>query len=59
MIFLFQENQTTNIKPEHNGSFDPGEVETEPQSTSFEISRDAAEVGNQQYHQFFALFTCY
>ena len=47
MIFLFQENQTTNVKPEHNGSFDLGGVETEPQSTSFEISRNAAEVGNQ------------
>ncbi|XP_050015997.1 kinesin-like protein KIF20B isoform X3 [Alexandromys fortis] len=40
------ENQTTNVKPEHNGSFDLGGVETEPQSTSFEISRNAAEGGS-------------
>lgn len=46
-MFLFQENQTTSVKPEHNGSFDLGGVETELQSTSFEISRNATEVGNQ------------
>ncbi|XP_057633919.1 kinesin-like protein KIF20B isoform X2 [Chionomys nivalis] len=40
------EKQTTNVKPEHNGSFDLGGVETEPQSTSFEISRNAAEGGS-------------
>lgn len=41
-----------NLKPEHNGSFDLGGVETEPQSTSFEMSRNAAEVGIQQYNQY-------
>nr|XP_048294857.1 kinesin-like protein KIF20B isoform X3 [Myodes glareolus] len=40
------ENQTTSVKPEHNGSFDLGGVETELQSTSFEISRNAAEGGS-------------
>ncbi|XP_035297768.1 kinesin-like protein KIF20B isoform X2 [Cricetulus griseus] len=40
------ENQTMNLKPEHNGSFDLGGVETEPQSTSFEMSRNAAEDGS-------------
>ncbi|XP_075830009.1 kinesin-like protein KIF20B isoform X5 [Microtus pennsylvanicus] len=40
------ENQTMNVKPEHNGSFDLGGVETEPQSTSFEISRNAVEGGS-------------
>ncbi|XP_021080585.1 kinesin-like protein KIF20B isoform X1 [Mesocricetus auratus] len=39
-------NQTMNLKPEHNGSFALGGVETEPQSTSFEISRNAAEDGS-------------
>lgn len=47
MIFLFQENQTMNLKPEHSASLDVGGVETEPQSTSFEISRDTTEVGIQ------------
>ncbi|CAH6962924.1 Kif20b [Phodopus roborovskii] len=40
------ENQSMNLMPEHNGSFDLGGVETEPQSTSFEISRNAAEDGS-------------
>ncbi|XP_036032886.1 kinesin-like protein KIF20B [Onychomys torridus] len=40
------ENQTMNLKPEHSGSLDVGGVETEPQSTSFEISRDTAEDGS-------------
>ncbi|OBS78284.1 hypothetical protein A6R68_19327, partial [Neotoma lepida] len=40
------ENETMTLKPEHNGSFDLGGVETEPQSTSFEISRNAAEDGS-------------
>ncbi|CAO2585274.1 Kinesin-like protein KIF20B [Lemmus lemmus] len=40
------ENQTTNVKPERNGSLDLGGVETECQSTSFEISRNAAEGGS-------------
>lgn len=48
----FQRNQTMNLKPEHNGSFALGGVETEPQSTSFEISRNAAEVSIQQCNQF-------
>ncbi|XP_013203563.1 kinesin-like protein KIF20B isoform X2 [Microtus ochrogaster] len=42
---LGPEKQTTNVKPEHNGSFDLGGVETEPQA-SFEISRNAAEGGS-------------
>ncbi|KAH0521304.1 Kinesin-like protein KIF20B [Microtus ochrogaster] len=46
---LGPEKQTTNVKPEHNGSFDLGGVETEPQA-SFEISRNAAEVGNVSLH---------
>lgn len=32
------------IQPRHTSSMDPGRVETEPQSTSFEISRDEVEV---------------
>ncbi|XP_052568952.1 kinesin-like protein KIF20B isoform X2 [Peromyscus californicus insignis] len=40
------ENQTMTLKPEHSGSLDVGGVETEPQSTSFEISRDTAEDGS-------------
>lgn len=36
-----------NLKPEHSTSLDVGGVETEPQSTSFEISRDTTEVGIQ------------
>ncbi|XP_029392280.1 kinesin-like protein KIF20B [Mus pahari] len=40
------ENQTMNLKPEYNGSVDLGGVETEPQSTSFEISRNTAEDGS-------------
>uniref|UniRef100_A0A8C6MRT1 Kinesin family member 20B n=1 Tax=Mus spicilegus TaxID=10103 RepID=A0A8C6MRT1_MUSSI len=38
------ENQTMNPKPEYNDSVDLGGVETEPQSTSLEISRNTAEV---------------
>ncbi|XP_028629322.1 kinesin-like protein KIF20B isoform X2 [Grammomys surdaster] len=40
------ENQTMNLKPEYNDSVDLGGVETEPQSTSFEISRNTAEDGS-------------
>lgn len=40
------ENQTMNLKPEHSASLDVGGVETEPQSTSFEISRDTTEDGS-------------
>lgn len=36
-----------NLKPECNDSVDLGGVETELQSTSFEISRNTAEVGTQ------------
>lgn len=39
------ENQTTNLKSEYD-SFSPGGVETEPQSTSFKISRNPAEDGS-------------
>lgn len=34
-----------NIKPRLKSSTDPGGVETEPQTTSFEISRNEVEVG--------------
>ncbi|KAL1787382.1 kinesin KIF20B isoform X1 [Sigmodon hispidus] len=40
------ENQIVNLKLEHNGSLGPGGVEIEPQSTSFEISRNIAEDGS-------------
>ncbi|XP_057387420.1 kinesin-like protein KIF20B isoform X2 [Balaenoptera acutorostrata] len=40
------EKQTMDIQPRHKSSMDPGRVETEPQSTSFEISRDEAEDGS-------------
>uniref|UniRef100_A0A8C6MRR8 Kinesin family member 20B n=1 Tax=Mus spicilegus TaxID=10103 RepID=A0A8C6MRR8_MUSSI len=40
------ENQTMNPKPEYNDSVDLGGVETEPQSTSLEISRNTAEDGS-------------
>ncbi|XP_031246011.1 kinesin-like protein KIF20B isoform X2 [Mastomys coucha] len=40
------ENQTMNLKPEYNDSVHLGGVETEPQSTSFEISRNAPEDGS-------------
>ncbi|XP_006231345.1 kinesin-like protein KIF20B isoform X2 [Rattus norvegicus] len=40
------ENQTMNLKPECNDSVDLGGVETELQSTSFEISRNTAEDGS-------------
>lgn len=33
------------IKPTHMSSMDPGRVETEPLSTSFEMSRNEVEVG--------------
>ncbi|XP_032692655.1 kinesin-like protein KIF20B isoform X2 [Lontra canadensis] len=34
------EEQNVDIKPTHMSSMDPGRVETEPQSTSFEVSRN-------------------
>lgn len=34
-----------NIKPRHRSSVDPGGIETEAQSTNFEISRNEVEVG--------------
>ncbi|XP_057592603.1 kinesin-like protein KIF20B isoform X5 [Hippopotamus amphibius kiboko] len=37
---------TMDIQPRHMSSTDTGRVEPEPQSTSFEISRDEAEVGS-------------
>ncbi|KAM9051871.1 kinesin-like protein KIF20B isoform 5-T5 [Megaptera novaeangliae] len=40
------EKQTMDIQPRHMSSMDPGKVETEPQSTSFEISRDEVEDGS-------------
>ncbi|XP_066881171.1 kinesin-like protein KIF20B isoform X5 [Kogia breviceps] len=40
------EKQTMDIQPRHMSSMDPGRVETEPQSTSFEISRDEVEDGS-------------
>ncbi|XP_054937405.1 kinesin-like protein KIF20B [Physeter macrocephalus] len=40
------EKQTMDIQPRHISSMDPGRVETEPQSTSFEISRDEVEDGS-------------
>ncbi|XP_034343824.1 kinesin-like protein KIF20B isoform X2 [Arvicanthis niloticus] len=40
------ENQTVNLKSECNDSVDLGGVETKPQSTSFEISRNTAEDGS-------------
>ncbi|GAB1302353.1 Kinesin-like protein KIF20B [Apodemus speciosus] len=40
------ENQSMNLKPEYNDSVDLGGVETEPQSTRFEMSRNTAEDGS-------------
>ncbi|XP_034518822.1 kinesin-like protein KIF20B isoform X5 [Ailuropoda melanoleuca] len=40
------EEQNVDIKPTHLSSMDPGRVETEPQSTSFEISRNEVEDGS-------------
>ncbi|KAB0402754.1 hypothetical protein E2I00_017633, partial [Balaenoptera physalus] len=40
------EKQTMDIQTRHMSSMDPGRVETEPQSTSFEISRDEVEDGS-------------
>ncbi|XP_015983426.2 kinesin-like protein KIF20B isoform X3 [Rousettus aegyptiacus] len=37
------EKETMTIKPRHTSSTDPGRVKTEPQSTSFEISRNEVE----------------
>nr|XP_025736773.1 kinesin-like protein KIF20B isoform X6 [Callorhinus ursinus] len=40
------EEQNVDIKPTHMSSMDPGRVETEPQSTSFETSRNEVEDGS-------------
>ncbi|XP_036685587.1 kinesin-like protein KIF20B isoform X2 [Balaenoptera musculus] len=40
------EKQTMDIQTRNMSSMDPGKVETEPQSTSFEISRDEVEDGS-------------
>ncbi|XP_052042759.1 kinesin-like protein KIF20B isoform X2 [Apodemus sylvaticus] len=40
------ENQSMNLKPENNDSVDLGGIETEPQSTRFEMSRNTAEDGS-------------
>ncbi|XP_022355827.1 kinesin-like protein KIF20B [Enhydra lutris kenyoni] len=40
------EEQNVDIKPTHMSSMDPGRVETEPQSTSFEVSRNEVEDGS-------------
>ncbi|KAF3827754.1 hypothetical protein GH733_000989 [Mirounga leonina] len=40
------EEQNVDIKPTHTSSMDPGRVETEPQSTSFETSRNEVEDGS-------------
>ncbi|XP_059958244.1 kinesin-like protein KIF20B isoform X7 [Mesoplodon densirostris] len=40
------EKQTMDIQPRHMSSMDPERVETEPQSTNFEISRDEVEDGS-------------
>ncbi|XP_032288374.1 kinesin-like protein KIF20B isoform X1 [Phoca vitulina] len=40
------EEQNVDIKPTHMSSVDPGRVETEPQSTSFETSRNEVEDGS-------------
>uniref|UniRef100_A0A8D2AQA3 Kinesin family member 20B n=1 Tax=Sciurus vulgaris TaxID=55149 RepID=A0A8D2AQA3_SCIVU len=40
------EKQSMDIKPRHTTSVDTDRVETEPQSTSFEISRNAVEDGS-------------
>ena len=45
LYFLTQEEQDVDIKLKHTSSVDPGRVETEPQSASFEISRNDVEVG--------------
>ncbi|XP_044096014.1 kinesin-like protein KIF20B isoform X3 [Neovison vison] len=40
------EEQNVDIKPTHLSSMDPGRVETEPQSASFEVSRNEEEDGS-------------
>ncbi|XP_040480059.1 kinesin-like protein KIF20B [Ursus maritimus] len=40
------EEQNVDIKPTHMSSMDPGRVETEPLSTSFEMSRNEVEDGS-------------
>ncbi|XP_072595584.1 kinesin-like protein KIF20B isoform X5 [Vulpes vulpes] len=40
------EEQNVDIKPTHTSSVDPGRVETEPQPTNFEISRNEVEDGS-------------
>ncbi|KAI5944306.1 Kinesin-like protein KIF20B [Manis javanica] len=40
-----EEKQTMDVKPRNMSSVDPGGTETEPRSTSFEISRNEVEVG--------------
>ncbi|XP_045883817.1 kinesin-like protein KIF20B isoform X3 [Meles meles] len=40
------EEQTVDIKPTHKSSMDPDRVEMEPQSTSFEVSRNEVEDGS-------------